>query len=204
MHKNEKQGETLFVIGGGPSIKKYDLTLLQHHQDRIIVANNAYKLFPEAFVSHHADHCWWEWNEVPFNETFKGKYKSTVGIGGSRSCYPKEFIWLKKPSDDGLSENFPMVHGINTGHQAINIAYILGAKRIVLFGFDLKTDKNGNTQWHNEHQRDTNQELWKSRFAPGFETVAVKAKTKGVEIINMNRDSLITCFEFADDYTQFI
>lgn len=203
MQKGERLNETLFLIGGGPSLKDVDLTPLMKHQDRVLVSNNAFKLFPEAYLAHHTDWCWWEWNKDQFH-LFKGKYCSTTGIGANRNDYPKPFIWLKKEGDSGFSGNFPMIRGNNAGYQLMNIAFILGASQIILLGYDLKHGKNNETQWHKEHLRDTATNLWTERMLPEFNAIARPLAKKGIKVYNANLDSAIRCFEFTDDYRKFL
>ena len=39
----------------------------------------------------------------------------------------------------------------NTGVSAISLAYHLGVRTIVLLGFDMKNDADGNSNYHDDH-----------------------------------------------------
>ncbi len=209
MQKDDRKGETLFLIGGGPSLKKVDLEPLQKIQDRVIVCNNAYKLFPYAFNSHHADYIWWDWHKDVYFDIYKGPNPTTHGIGaGSRNAYPEQMRRFRKPDGKGggqLSDNFPIVYGFCAGMHIINIAYILGASRLILLGYDLKAGAEGETQWHNEHQRETTTVHWTKTMLPEFDYVARHFEETGaVKVFNANPDSAIRGFEFCNDYRDFI
>lgn len=204
LEKDLCKGQTLFLIGGGPSLKTMDLEPLKQHQDRVIVANNAYKIFPKALVAHHADFVWWEWNALSFEETFNGKYRTTTGAGGTKNCYSTEWCWLRKPKEEGLSKDVTAVHGMHAGHQILNIAYLLGAKRIVLLGYDFNFGPSGETQWHTEHQRETNTSMWKEKMVPLFDSTLHTLSEDGVTVYNANPNSELKCYGFIKDYTKFL
>ena len=45
---------------------------------------------------------------------------------------------LKSVAQPGLSRTQGVIHqGKNSGYQALNLAYLLGAKRILLLGYDM-------------------------------------------------------------------
>ena len=99
-------------------------------------------------------------------------------------------------------------HGINTGPgmccfnrssggAAINMAYHLGARRILLAGYDMHSDYQGRDRnWYPEqYQR-------KSRKGYGnmllsFDRIAHDARRLKIEIINVTPGSAITQFPFA-------
>lgn len=206
MKKNQLKDQTLFLIGGGPSLASLDLAYLYPRQSQVLVSNNGYKLFPNALVAHHADWAWWEWHQHTFFEIYKGPNPTTCSIGGNKAAYPPAFKYYQREDRYGLSDNFPFIRGSNAGYQLLNIAYILGAKNIILLGYDLKHGPNGETQWHNEHQRETNTGMWEKKMLPEFNMIAKGLKKVGVNVYNANPDSAITCFEFIDgnEYTKFL
>ena len=77
--ENEKTEDTVFIIGGGPSVSKYlpDPRVLDDHD--VICTNNAYKLFPDAMLLHYADRVWWTWHTQSKHDVenaFKGNISS--------------------------------------------------------------------------------------------------------------------------------
>ena len=99
-------------------------------------------------------------------------------------------------SKRGLGED--RVHfGGNSGFQAINLAYLWGAKRIVLLGFDGKA-VGGKDHWFGQHPQGLTQVQPYSLWLDHFPQLAYDLKREGVEVINCSPDSAITCFKGAD------
>ena len=100
---------------------------------------------------------------------------------------------IKGEHKDGLSESPEVIHyGSNSGFQALNLAYLLGANKIILLGYDMKIAKSGKAHWFGDHPDKvrSNYPSWWSRFS----VVADQLKGK-VQIINCNPDSALQCFE---------
>jgi len=79
----------------------------------------------------------------------------------------------------------------NSGASAINLAYHLGAKRVVLLGYDMRR-VDGEPNWHKDHPaKDKNPyEL----YLRHFKTIARDADRLGLEVINCTPNSALTCF----------
>lgn len=88
----------------------------------------------------------------------------------------------------------------NSGASAINLAVLMGAKKILLAGFDLKLGKEGQANWHNNYNRSPfeNMEEQYKRWDMAFKVVSVDAQKYGIEIINLNQDSALEYFPKAD------
>jgi hypothetical protein len=81
------------------------------------------------------------------------------------------------------------VAGPDSGSNAINLAFLFGARRIVLFGFEMRP---GN--WHDRHRRVTPPQRYAEKFIPALEAMAVALKREDVEVINATPGSALTCF----------
>jgi hypothetical protein len=92
----------------------------------------------------------------------------------------------------------------NSGASAINLAYWLGAKRVVLIGFDMKLpedkhNKKAQTHWHNfyEPKWDKRNAILSNpygRFMRHWPQIARDAKNLGLEILNASEGSALTMF----------
>lgn len=90
----------------------------------------------------------------------------------------------------------------NSGASAINVAYHMGARRIILLGFDMNLDSNLSQHWHIHYAsagRDKKDKNFKKRLPfhrhlKGFPDIARDAKKAGVEILNVSPDSAIQDF----------
>ncbi|MBU2249828.1 MAG: hypothetical protein KKD77_23980 [Gammaproteobacteria bacterium] len=79
----------------------------------------------------------------------------------------------------------------NSGASAINFAYHLGVRRVVLLGYDMKFI-DGKSNWHDDHPNKSESPYW--RFIRAFFKIANDAKMLGLEIINATPGSALTNF----------
>jgi hypothetical protein len=84
--------------------------------------------------------------------------------------------------------------GGNSGHQAINLAFLAGTRRIVLLGFDMTQQKG--VHWHGPHARGLNNPHeglfrdWRRALA----LMATDLAAHGCTVINATRDTALECF----------
>lgn len=195
--KSKKTSDTVFIIGGGNSILKYlpDPSILFGKD--IICTNNAYMLYPEAMILFFMDKKWFIEHEEKIKEKFKG-------ITITADTYAKNFFFEKgvnyvfsRGADKGISTNPNTIYGTNSGHMAINIAVLMGYKKIVLLGFDMNPTAT-QLHYHSGHSRPSNTDRYRTHFLPGMKSVASAQESLGFKVYNINRDSCIKDFEFAD------
>ena len=91
------------------------------------------------------------------------------------------------------------------GYQAINLAIQLGAKRVVLLGYDMKLADDGKRHWFGDHPQQVAAHSQYQTFIDCFKGMAdVLSKTQ-IWIYNCTPDSALTCFikkdlrDLADD-----
>jgi hypothetical protein len=83
-------------------------------------------------------------------------------------------------------------YGSNSGYQAINLAYLMGAKRILLLGYDMgHSDKR---HFFGEHPKAIRASTDYRQFIPGFSALARDLDKEGVSVINCSRQTALTCF----------
>lgn len=62
--------------------------------------------------------------------------------------------WVFGQDQSGLSKAPDYIHtGKNSGYQAIGLAYLFGASRIVLLGYDYTVGPRGEKHWHGDHPK---------------------------------------------------
>lgn len=88
-----------------------------------------------------------------------------------------------------------MIHyGGNSGYQAINLAYLWGARAIVLLGLDCKAAPDGRAHWFGQHAAPLNArqlyDNWQVRFKPLADDLA----RLGVPVLNASRTTALDCF----------
>jgi hypothetical protein len=101
--------------------------------------------------------------------------------------------WAPANRGDGLGREF--IHwGANSGYQAINLAYLWGARRIILLGYDCKRIE-GKSHWFGEHQNGLSRNHPLDTWRRNFPQLAADLKAEGVEVLNCSPDSALDCFE---------
>jgi len=183
------KGQTVFLIGGGPSLNGFDFKLLKNK--RTIAINKAFVFHPNADILYWTDSRFYSWYKKDIDK-FKGD-KYTVKPYGDLA---KDIKVLRNTGKAGLETDPSGVrHGNNSGHAALNLAYHLGAKRIVLLGFDMQNIK-GASHFHDGYPvRQTRNEVYIKSMIPYFVAISEDLKRKKVEIINACPNSALTVFK---------
>jgi|TARA_R110001592_G_scaffold359138_1_gene664994 hypothetical protein len=186
--KRQFVNQTIYIIGGGPSLKNFDFRTLSGK--RTIAINKAVIHHTTADVLYWTDGRFYTWfkNEV---DSFKGlKFALKPG-----SQYTRDIQVLRKGKPYGIEED-PQVlaHGFNSGYAAINLAYHLGASKIILLGFDMGNDGTL-THFHDGYPtRAAGDKIYHDKFLPGFKQLKVEIKNKGIEIYNASPYSKLNEF----------
>lgn len=109
--------------------------------------------------------------------------------------------WLLGVDGSGLSPDPTYLHtGMNSGYQAIGLAYWLGVRFVTLLGFDFCTGPNGIKHWHGNHPKGLGQGV-PSRYPTWVRAMGQMAedlKRERVEVINASRRTALRCFPRAD------
>jgi len=95
---------------------------------------------------------------------------------------------------DGLRGDGVIRYGGNSGYQAVNLAYLWGAGRILLLGYDM--GHNGLTHYFGDHPNGIQVNSPFKMFMKCFETI--RPKDYGIEIINCTPGSKLDCFPRMD------
>ena len=194
-----KEDDSLFIIGGGPSLTDFDWSILKNKN--VLVLNRALEKVPNAIAVF--------WNDVTFHQNhqeelskFGGVRISTTRYSLSHTC-DCNIIWVKGNSYtsdmNGPIEESPYTirQGSNTGYSALNVAYHLGAKTIYLLGYDMNLNE-GKTNWHDGYKNEVpnnNRTRLNNIFIQQFNGVKKTYLEKGIKIYNLNVDSNLKEFE---------
>lgn len=196
--------EEVFIIGGGPSLRGFDWSLLIN--EHTIGCNNAFRLGPEV-----CDVCIFVDRRFIFEETGRGKtprkgfydelekFPNLVVTNDSQMQFRKEpwINWMQRKHRgmffDGLGYNF------SCGATAINLALLLGATTVYLLGYDMHLGPKGRPNYH-DHVIDKPKEQVYIRMLASFGHVSrdLKAKFPGCRVFNINKDSKLTLFPVLD------
>ena len=104
------------------------------------------------------------------------------------------WLWTLLRKSSGLHTDALGWNG-STGATAINLALLLGAKRVYLLGFDMKLSVKGTPNWHDKLIDKPSATIY-FKFKEGFVHVArdLSSKFPGREVVNVTDDSDLNVF----------
>lgn len=186
-------GCTVYIIGGGPSLSQMNLELI--HSKRVIGVNQAFRLGPWIDVLYFGDCNFYDQNIRKGLQDYAGLMISSCQRIPEQGWPGVHRVKRSKPYGINVDKRNAISWNNNSGASAINIAYWLGAKRVVLLGFDMHKEGDSH-HWHS-YYRDRGPKFDPyHRHLIGWPKIAEDAKSAGLEIINATPDSTITEFPF--------
>jgi hypothetical protein len=194
-------GADVWIIGGGPSLRNFDPRILDGCN--VVATNEAFEMFPEADALVFADVGWWQRRHEAVLDKFgvNGGLGLIIGRGPYRQVYRQQgALCIAFKSGLDWSEDRRMLGGNNSGLIAINAAWLMGAKRCYLLGFDnksLQVGKEMRTNYHAKYPKVNGtrfQARYREQFGPAFARAAKEMERCGLEVVNCTPDSALECF----------
>jgi hypothetical protein len=143
----EWPGETVFIVGGGPSVLGQDLEALRGR--RVIAINSSVYAVPWADVLYFGDWRWWDDNR-PAVTAFPGRVVTT-----SRMVPDRKVLICRKTNPPGLArEPNALMQKWTSLTAATNLAaHLVGpGGSIVWLGADGRLAADGRTHHHKPHR----------------------------------------------------
>ena len=191
-------GETFVILASGPSLTLNDVDACRG-KARVVAINHGGFIAPWADVLYACDGAWWKRHDGA--PSFQGlKFGLTLPpIRWMKTNPISQTIHFLKPVPCAGIDTDPtrlctgggQDGAGNSGHQAIGLAVHLGARRILLLGYDMHADPKGKRNWH---QPDTPTRSPYREFQRGYPKLSAAALALGVEIVNCSRQTALTCF----------
>lgn len=197
------KGERCFILGGGPSLKGFDASVLRG-KGRVLVVNDSWRLAPWFDCLYFTDPTWYQqqlgfdrWAldmSINFGQII---YKRMLVNGDTGSAFAEhpQVRQLKFSGAMGLeTDPAKLRHGCNSVYAAMNLAYHFGVNQIVLLGVDMRIIPGQRTHWHDEERANapTFADIIKQSMLPKFQTLAEPLKAAGVEVLNATPESALT------------
>lgn len=183
------EGKTSFIIGGGPSIRSTNLSLLKDHC--VIGVNDAYVLGDFVKVLFFGDNCWYSMHKDNIHRRPIDVYTCQYGKKDLEGTPVK----VLKRMEVGFSPlPYECAWNKNSGAAAVNLAYLFGSRRIVLVGFDMHLGPSKEGNWH-PNPLHTHTERTYTQFIRNF-IIGIKDNQKkfGFQVLNATDGSAMTLF----------
>ena len=181
-------GRDVYIIGGGKSLEHFDWSLL--HNKCTIGCNDAFKHGVDVSkVCFFGDTRWFD----VFKQDLE-KYEGTVFTNAPALYKTKiKWLWVMQRESSGIHTK-SLGWNFSTGACAINLAVLLGAKRIYLLGFDMQLI-DGQANWHLNLLTQPNKDIF-FKFIEGFTLLKkdLDKKCSDIEVINVTDHSSLDVF----------
>lgn len=207
-------GQTVVLIGGGSSLTRDQVNVVAKahavRRAKCVAINDAYHLAPWSDILYAADARWYWWQQ-------HGKASAGLGLSpecvrrnwaafGGQKCSIESSSMVADESVHFLRNTHGSAHGLglscdprslvtgrNSGFQALNLAVLAGAKRIVLLGFDGGKGRDGRSHWFGDHPEATPDAVY-SYFRQAMSAAENALNDLGVEVLNCSPGSMIDSF----------
>lgn len=187
--RREWEGQTAAVFASGPSMSPAHAERCRGLRS-IAINNQAIDCAPWADVIYGSDAKWWR-QYMSIVSALPGR-KISVEIGqqmkGIEYLRPSAQIFDERPCY--------LSTGANSGYAALCLAAKLGAKRILLYGYDMGV-RNGRMRRF-DYPANLNSRPRFANWIPRYQLLAPLLKRRGVEVINCTPGSALTCFAFQE------
>lgn len=167
------RNSTFVCIASGPSLNARDCELVRASGLPTIAVNNSWQLAPWCDHLYAGDLAWWDANV------------SKVPDG------PKRWTCTRQASAKHALNLHTAYGEYNSGLRAIELAFQLGAERVLLLGYDCTVQ--GGTHWHGDHKDTKNPDealcrKWNKQHA----RLARKA-----DVVNCSRETALTAYRLG-------
>ncbi len=193
------RGATVVIAASGPSQRREDIKLARGRA-KVMAINCTWQIAPAADVLYACDPGWWKCEEPGYGQhafrEFQGLFVAGRRVEGAHSItvnIVNDMIWT----------GVEIGGGGNSAFQAMNLAVLWGADRVLLTGVDCF---GPGQHWHGPHtmnnapgtepfanSRQSTIDLWIEKFGE----VAPAMAAGGVEIFNCTRETALKCFPRA-------
>lgn len=203
------ESRTVCLIATGPSLTLEQIDCAREKGFVLFGCNNVWECVPDLAVLYACNAAWWTfyWSDR------LAAYPAQKWTTSREAAQKFKLSWIAERDRFGLSSDANRIHhGHGSGYSMLNLAYLMGAARIVLLGYDLKyapdysgEDKRaGSLPRHYFGEYPSGLLHWpKVSVKDGVHVGLIKyyervAEQNLIEIVNCTPRSALTCFPMKD------
>jgi len=188
---------TIVLIANGPSLTRPQVDTARRAwiagEARVLGCNDAYRIAPWVDGLYACDGAWWEQHI----DAVRDVHLALLLCQDERTCDRYGLWYVPSRADAGISTDAGCIHtggaGGHSGFQLLNLAVHLGAKRILLLGYDCRGTPE-KRHWFGNHPTPLNLASNYAAWLDPYREAAPQLAALGVEVINCTPDSAIDCF----------
>ena len=185
------EGKSVAVLGNGPSLSMSSVIDLDPRY--MIAVNSAIRLCPTAHVLFSRDSNWCQKYPALIDSAWSAlKITTKLDAATERGML---LVRMERRESFAAVGHPAIRYGVSSGHAAVSLAVAMGAKEIVLYGFDGRF-VDGRSHWHDDYE-EPRREVY-ATFVTGWRGWNAAAQAVGVSIRNATPSSAITEFPFSE------
>lgn len=184
------------VIAAGPSLTREDVEIVRASREadriRVVSVSNAWKLCsPWADVYFAGDRRYWIEYMQPMLRA--GVPKDRIATCCNVTAKLEQVRYHRAANRPGLGTH-ELHTGGNSGWMGLNLAFLYGARRIFLLGFDMQLGPADEKHFDGAHPRRCDVPLNFSEWLHRMRKAAPELEQRGCRVINCSRRTAIDCF----------
>ncbi len=194
------RGATVVIAASGPSQRREDLEFASARA-KVMAINNTWQIAPTAEVLYFCDRSWWLCKEPGYGQHALREFMGLLVTANSQ--IPEANHAPINRVNELLYTEPKFGGGGNSAFQAINIAALWGASRILLTGVDCMRPGEHHHGPHTFNNAPGTNPIANARettvvkWIKAFGEVAPLLAARGVEVINCTRETALECFPRA-------
>lgn len=186
------RGQTAVIAASGPSLSAAQAAAVPL-DTRVITTNSTWAMFTlHDSVFYACDLLWWKLNQAKIRQY---NLISRCWTQDRASAERWQLNWVRQSARPGLGTKDLHVNG-NSAFGAINLAYLFGARRILLLGCDMR-EVNGKKHWHADHPKPCVQNMPFKEWLFKSVALARDLEKAGVEVKNCTPGSALTVWPMS-------
>lgn len=184
------------VIASGPSLTAEDCELVRQARAadlvRVVSVSNAWK-YTAAWADqfYAADRRYWKAYMAAMVKA--GCTKDRMVTRCNVTAAAEKIRRIRAHNKTGIG-TYELHTGGNSGFMGLNLAFVYGARRILLLGFDMQDGPKGQKHFDGAHPLPLVQAMPFKDWINKFTLAAPDLAKRGATVINCSRVSALTCF----------
>lgn len=201
-------GETICILGCGPSRNLVDMERLRASGHRVIAINDSFRVAPWADLLYYCDAQWWESRSLEVVQTWGTKQHCAKGIihqcGMIVTMENHEsgtgHYRLRNTGPTGFDPDPSCLrHGSNSGYQAVHLSMHLGVKKIILCGYDMRcVGDQLHAEPRPERQTVAGFNLTLQVMLEKWPSIVEPLAERGIEVLNASPGSALKCWPIVE------
>jgi hypothetical protein len=187
-------GCTAVIAASGPSLTEAQCLATMQPHVRTIAVNASYRRAQGAWVDlvYMGDY-----QAVKYYAADVHKMRLELWTCSRLGAEQHQASYVQGLTQEGLGRRGVAMNG-NSGAQAVNLAFLFGARKIVLIGFDMKAAPDGRRHWHDEHPKPLLQVSQFGEWLHKANALADDLRAAGCDVVNCSIETALTCFRCGD------